>query len=77
MLLLLFTVSLHILEDEGKLGQRTGTGFIMRAVCRMYIGADWRMNIILVGCMALTVVALNMAIESKERVGRVESPRAA
>ena len=26
----------------------------------MYIGADWRMNIMRVGCIALTLVALNM-----------------
>lgn len=64
-LLLLLRVSRCTLEDPLQLAQRTGTGFIIRAVCRMYIGADWRMNIMRVGCIALTLVALNMVAVSE------------
>lgn len=63
-LLLLLQVSLNPQRWRRKGAQRTGTGFIMRAVWRMYMGAVWRMNIIRVGCMALTLVALNMVFGS-------------
>lgn len=72
LLLFLHIVSSNSREGQGQLAQRTGTGFIMRAVCRMYMGALRRMNIIRVGCMALRAVGLNMAAGGARC--RVESP---
>ena len=42
----------------------------MRAVCLMYSGALWRMNIILVGCIALIEVALNISKKSYRSLAR-------
>jgi hypothetical protein len=47
---------------RGKLGVRTGTGLIIRAVCLMYICWVWRMNIMRVGCMAMALVTLNILL---------------
>jgi hypothetical protein len=65
MLFFLFSVSGHVYKGNAELPRRTGTGFIMRAVCLMYKGAVWRMNIIRVGCIARTRVALNMDMMSR------------
>lgn len=47
---------------------------MLRAVWRMYMGADCLMNIIRVGCMALRAVGLNI-LKGIGRKERVESSR--